>query len=1410
MRQSLRKFLAVFTIIVYAFVMIFWYLPFYSFVDTTYAENVSSKDNLVLVLVDKNVYNVDKTDISWYVSYIQQVNKNTKAIVFPIDTNLVKATDIVKVIHNLYFAGEKDKASFLKAIVLIWNIPLPVVNKDGFIYPSVYPYVDVVKPTFKYDGRYFTYTRQPSNVEIAHWIIKFDKLWDYHKYFQKLKKYATNPSDFVDKKFYYDNFVTLGESLNTDVVKLYLNKLIFAENLISGKISPLLLEYFDRQNKQQMENIVKDTKQVNSDPIDVSSDSSVIWQLLGFDSDNVKKFKTFQDTYNKKISNYVKKFGNLIKQATSVQNPYWQMPTKSLESALKGFFKNFTDLFGNTYSSTISDNLKATWRYDWSNTVSILNTVDLKDTLSVNYLNKVNEFLEKELDNKIEAEKYFIYYPVMVKYSIWDNTWYVDAMWATIIPQCESTYETFFFGKNVYDINNLSDLTIYRWTYQNYTGLDAFENVSSRDKKSSIANVWIFSNQIEANRAYDTVNNASEDWTNFKNLCSKQYWACVDKGRAYNSELVNHRAKRIFGGYSPINVDSEKIQSNTGNLYKIPLNYSNFKYAWHPIETPAKDGSLFDLAWSVYTDKKFETDNIFDVITTYNSVWKTNWYTKSYSYLDDWTTSEICSIYHYADGSNKLAGTYYDYFKNFDQIAWTAECHTIFWKTVKPALFSFVWNVLTITKYKSYSYDCWGESTATCCDFLKDKVTTYKFIDTRIKHTDPTTGTMEKLAVSTQARPVDETNYISFLWVGWDTVKLTYPDIFSVDVYYKSWDKLVLKTPEQIDESIKDYLRNVVKTYNQKLQLQLDKKNDFYNSYKKAWDKISDSKYKLHTYSLLPEDYFVNKLGKEKIAQISEMLYYLNLGWSEKTQESTLYGELQNLYKWFDVFEKIGYLVRNYIDTQDSYKIDGVDLSHSKLNFPGKPQNWYEAGMILSKNLDNSKNIQLKNVEAQLPVHQLINNGLANNDLPIEQAKKECGRTLWEAVPLFSWPAAFICRLKETLKKPIKIWSTCECSANSQTFESFNQQVKNLKTGPEYDLNLQIPQGVSLEQYLDSHPEKKVKYEEWKNLKNLVNSSFIVQTDKSVYDYKDLTGYVEIKPINTYINELSISQISIVSPLLTWNCLYLKKWKSYFNSCEWVSFSSDTWKIPFAFYNLKTQEGRYWAYKAGQKVINIRFCNLNNVCYTKQIYLTKNSWKLRYVELKPFSDVMIWWGENPVVIVWYDSLPEQHVYQNQVKSTYYNYILKLDPPIWVIKTWIWSWASQVDFNFDKSAFIIKSNIEPLSISSFKIVGELDPAWAILSWKVLNKFSKIIQITRKASLSSSEVQIFPSMWNITLPDNPSDLYSGDTFDKNKIWRIKIKPIVADRVLKTPVTIQNPDNHFMIWTYQNWKFVKKNDF
>lgn len=60
--------------------------------------------------------------------------------------------------------------------VLIGNIPIPVVEKDGITFPSLYPYVDFDEKRFLYNEREKKYIfasniSENSNVEIWHGVM---------------------------------------------------------------------------------------------------------------------------------------------------------------------------------------------------------------------------------------------------------------------------------------------------------------------------------------------------------------------------------------------------------------------------------------------------------------------------------------------------------------------------------------------------------------------------------------------------------------------------------------------------------------------------------------------------------------------------------------------------------------------------------------------------------------------------------------------------------------------------------------------------------------------------------------------------------------------------------------------------------------------------------------------------------------------------------------------------------------------------------------------------------------------------------------------------------------------------------------------------------------------------------------
>ncbi|MEI6774300.1 MAG: hypothetical protein WCL18_05970 [bacterium] len=97
--------------------------------------------------------------------------------------------------------------------------------------------------------------------------------------------------------------------------------------------------------------------------------------------------------------------------------------------------------------------------------------------------------------------------------------------------------------------------------------------------------------------------------------------------------------------------------------------------------------------------------------------------------------------------------------------------------------------------------------------------------------TDPEKKEKNKgMNLTTQDRPIDNIRNITFQGIGGDIVKLNYPNLYEVKVYKKIDNKLMLKTPPEIRESIKTYLTDKAGEYNVLLTAQKNKKNQYYQS----------------------------------------------------------------------------------------------------------------------------------------------------------------------------------------------------------------------------------------------------------------------------------------------------------------------------------------------------------------------------------------------------------------------------------------------------------------------------------------------------------------------------------------------------------------------------------------------------
>ncbi len=217
---------------------------------------------IVAIIVDKDIYPSIQSDVQWYATqYIQGNEANTKAVVLPINTQTMKAVDIMKMLENMYFDGIQDQPSKLAGVVLIGNIPLPVIEDNGFMYPSIYPYVDFEDQQFVYDQNknFFVPNDNPNGqAEVRHGMINFDTTTQYHDYFLKLKNYNQDPASYVAPKIWYDDFIGLKKYYVTENTNYYANANIFSEDIGYHRLNNLLLNTLKTQHNNSILDIGSD------------------------------------------------------------------------------------------------------------------------------------------------------------------------------------------------------------------------------------------------------------------------------------------------------------------------------------------------------------------------------------------------------------------------------------------------------------------------------------------------------------------------------------------------------------------------------------------------------------------------------------------------------------------------------------------------------------------------------------------------------------------------------------------------------------------------------------------------------------------------------------------------------------------------------------------------------------------------------------------------------------------------------------------------------------------------------------------------------------------------------------------------------------------------------------------------
>jgi len=1003
------------SIIFICFVYLFSYVV-HNFIIGTRAETTLKSTNIVAVFVDKDIYDDIQDDIQRYTrNYIQQRISNSKATVFPINTDTFKAKDVVKILENIYFDGLKGETSKLVGTILIGDIPLPVVNHDNFVFPSIYPYVDFEDQQYIYNAstEFFEYNINPdAQADIWHGIINFkDDLTAYNDYFAKLTNYANNPWWFVDAKIRYDDFTALKKYFIDGNLQYYTNKHLFAEDTAYKRFSTFFLNVLQWNRNQDIAWLGAKLSNDMASALDTEAEYS---------DDNVL-------AYNAGLTAYGDTMNDLFSNNSSALTNASDTPTFTLflENIIPEFLRGYTTLFGNIYSETMRDNIFAWWRWISNDQIDThIKKVGTKDDIMFRdiatditpTIKDFNDTLEETLNNQITQEQYAMRIPIPLTYQYKKRTCGVLECGDEI-----DNYEFFFFGKKALHINSLAETSIYRGTYQNLNTTDGL--ALTTDVRQSVGWTFdIFSQQTEANRWYnfsatseeiDYRNNTKIQWRWESEctdslllglICIARSWEPMeDNGTCVNimsgddvyqwtgTETPLDFAIRKRGWASPINLIPDPNNSND-QILKIPSWFPYFKHAIEPI---------YDIAWSKAVSNHITNTNTIASIENFGSAILTSDQAGNVEFPRCINDIDMDIFNNGFRPKNTVPYNMVNFSNAFALTVWHIQI-------ANPS-------VIVLDRPQSVS----GIGSAVSRRWL------FKTIDTVFYHTSPTPNQVNNMNLTTRDRPIDNTRKVSFVGVWWETIDLPYPNIYATPVYTESWSILILMEPDDIAASIKEHLQSYVQDYNETLATQLNSRMNYYNTNPVIFNFLSQHNTAAtpnRTYALIDEDIFVNALGENTIQEIARLLHYQNIPRQEKLVQDNINDTMQHHYDTIDINQKISHVMDNYLVS---------DNEQSPLFNPWYVANGYEVAFI---NSDGIHTIDNGSVPSFIRDIQASQNDFSQQRKPRasssydqrradeDREQQECGYDPLSPVPLVQRPGAVACWAKQLAQKPF--WLT--------------------------------------------------------------------------------------------------------------------------------------------------------------------------------------------------------------------------------------------------------------------------------------------------------------------------------------------------------------------------------------------------
>ena len=1014
------------TVYILAWFMQSW-MPFFQ--SDIFANERKATTNIVALIVDKNLYSGTlKNSIDRYATnYIQQKISNSRAVIFPINTETIKARDITKMLENIYHEGVEKEPSTLQWVILIGSkVPLPVVNDNGAIFPTILPYTDFVDPKYYRDPstQFFVPNNVPkSQAEIRQSMINIGEQSDkYIAFFEKLKQYNVNPTTYIGNKIWYDDFIDQQASFNTLNLPNYINKFIFAEDIAYHRYNPILIDFFNKKNNQRTQTITQN-----------------LWNLTG------------------ESGSYANQIGNVFSWLLANYNSNsWgastnQIPTVFVDDALKGFQKSYQELYGVTSTARMRDNVLAAGRRDTNQIDSHASKIEYYDQLytkqlwesRVPLLVELNKKLENKVIDIVQQEKYALRIPIPVDGVIEKHTYvklrsgnfsasqteindfistFVNIVWGTNnFPNKyykAGIYEAFYYGKNASTITGIDQTSIFLGTpnplNNNLSNLWSIANIDSN--RSIWSSYGILSQLVEANRGYAADKTIIDyDMNQFNNgVC--------------NQNISNFRDVYL-GGNTPLNLSGSSLELPNKRYDRGGISnwiIANFALLWNSSISQA--GSIFNIAWSkkvtniqprmfadnlqwgflqrvVYEDIEYRPRSLFN---RRNKVLK---------------RVDVCD-------PNQVDS---EPLTNHDILNTTGLYQTWYFKQIK-----INWQILTtndvpcsnstITGTTCFPYD--NKPAIPSGEYVQKQELNYKTIDSLSIHNAPNSQQINQLKNITPDRPIDSIRYLSFKWIGWDIVTFKFPNLYNIPVYKTdtiNTGDLTLKTPWEIEQSIRNYLENIIITYNNSISLQINKQPSYFNSHSSIFVKlwlVDPFATPARPYALIDTNILNNIVTDEMVATIAQVLYTQNSLLPKKKITTNIQEELDQIESLSNITNKKKNIIENYITKQNP---------STPLSLPWYQTKWYELISLTSNGDDSITNIQEPNAvrlaRDSINNYETYQTTFINNEYwtqEQEALKDTCASKYGEPVPLvnlsdMSFPRfdMFACWLKRIGKPKV-------------------------------------------------------------------------------------------------------------------------------------------------------------------------------------------------------------------------------------------------------------------------------------------------------------------------------------------------------------------------------------------------------